>query len=190
MKSKYELQKNQLSFSKNTDRKIVESKIDNSSSVNTEIISIENNIKPKTVLNYFKPKEGNSRYTLLSNTSQSTSNISHQSVVNIKLSQVDPSFLDALPTDLRKEIENELKNNEHRRSLPLENEIELTMTEESSKLYQHVHVDQMKEFVEEWVITEDEPKMCDNIMVSKYLCNLVKDAKTEDAYEIIRKLYR
>lgn len=198
MKSKYELINNQVSFNKNTYKdkiiltKIGESKIKNSS-VNAEIKSVENSNKPKTVLNYFKPKDGNSGYTQQLTTSQSSSNIPHPSIVNIKMSQVDPSFLDALPADLRKEIENELKNNELHNSVTSENEsesMELTMTEESSKLYQHVHVDKMKEFIEEWVVTENEPKICDNIMVSKYLCNLVKDNKTEDAYEVIRKLYQ
>lgn len=195
MKSNNKLQKNQISLNNKNilSTEIAESKIQNSSLVNTEIISAEKSNKSKTVMSYFKPKEGNSSTTQQSTSSQSTSNIPYQSIVNIKMSQVDPSFLEALPADLRIEIENELKNNELQNSRTLENEnasIELTMTEESSKLYQHVHVDQMKEFVEEWVTTEDEPKICDNIMVSKYLCNLVKDTKTEDAYEIIRKLYR
>lgn len=149
--------------------------------------------KPKSVMDFFKPKEDlkSKKHLKVSNFK---SNSPHESLANIKMSQVDPSFLDALPADLRLEIENELKANENLNSLTIPNEnssiMEVTMTEESSKLYQHVQIDQMKEFIEEWVVTENEPKTCDNIMVSKYLCNLVRDAKTEDAYEIIRKLYR
>lgn len=175
---------------------ISESKIHKSSSTvfthKTEIIPTTNSNKSKTVPNFFKPKK--EKLSQQPQTSKSTTNILHQSFVNIKMSQVDPEFLDALPTDLRQEIENELKANEQQfcKSTEYENTtpMDATMTEESSKLYQHVQVDQMKEFVEEWVVTENEPKTCDNIMVSEYLCNLIKDTKTEDAYEIIRKLYR
>lgn len=155
--------------------------------------STENVNKPKSVLDFFKPKEDlNSKKQLKSSNSKSI--VPCQSLVNIKMSQVDPSFLDALPADLRLELENELKSHENQNSPFIENQnspiMEVTMTEESSKLYQNVQIDQMKEFIEEWVVTENEPKMCDNIMVSKYLCNLISDTKTEDAYEIIRKLYR
>ncbi|XP_027854232.2 DNA repair protein Rev1 [Aphis gossypii] len=155
--------------------------------------STENINKSKSVMDFFKPKEDlNSKNQLKSSNSKSI--VPCQSLVNIKMSQVDPSFLDALPADLRLELENELKSHENLNSTFIENQnspiMEVTMTEESSKLYQHVQIDKMKEFIEEWVVTENEPKMCDNIMVSKYLCNLISDAKTEDAYEIIRKLYR
>lgn len=184
---KTEPKKNQISLKENSDeyKNISETKNCQSSS-NAETTCSENN-KPKTVPDFFKPKENN-----LSSTSKSSSNISHQSLINID--QVDLSFLEALPADIRQEIENELKANKRQNSLSVEHEntsnMEITMTEESSKLYKHVHVGQMKEFIEEWVATENEPLACDNIMVSEYLCNLVKDAKTEDAYEIIRKLYR
>ncbi|XP_026811513.1 DNA repair protein REV1 isoform X2 [Rhopalosiphum maidis] len=161
--------------------KIISTKVSNHKSHQS---STENLNKPKSVMDFFKPKDLNSKKQL--KTSNSKSIIPHKSHVNIKISQVDPSFLDALPADLRLEIENELKSYENENSSIME----VTMTEESSKLYQHVQIDQMKEFIEEWVVTENEPKMCDNIMVSKYLCNLISDAKTEDAYEIIRKLYR
>lgn len=160
----------------------------------TETISLDNDIKTKTV-NFFEPKGDNSNFEKQPST---TSDSSHerQSIIDIKMSQVDPEFLSALPTDLRLEIENELKANEHRQNTESLNNrssmttMEITMTEESSKLYQNVHVDQMKEFIEEWVVTENKPKTCDIIMVSQYLCNLIKDSKTEETYEIIRKLYR
>ncbi|VVC24976.1 Hypothetical protein CINCED_3A018327 [Cinara cedri] len=190
--------KNQISLNEYTDNNKIMTKSkrhqkeSNVDIQNKKILSTEKNInKPKTVVDFFKPKEEN-----LNTYKQSTSRIQNESVVNIKLSQVDPEFLNALPLDLRQELENELKANEPPNSLSVEheittsNELEITMTEESSKLYQHVQVNQMKDFIEEWVTTENEPKMCDNIMVSKYLCNLVKDSKTVDAYEIIRKLYR
>lgn len=157
---------------------------------NTEI-----NSKPKTVMDYFTKSKEDSFIQSSKNqptTSKSTSDVPYQSLVNLSMSQIDPAFLDALPADVRQEIINELKANSHN-SIPKNHEnssMEITMTEESSKLYQQVHVNQMKEFVEEWVATENEPKVCDNIMVSEYLCHLVKDTKTEDAYEIIRKLYR
>jgi len=158
---------------------------------NTEIIPTKNN-KLKTVMDFFESKKENVNSKNQTN-SNSIFNISHQSC-NIKMSRVDPTFLNALPAHLRKEIENELKSNKHQNIFSLvkykDKTINTTMTEESSKLYQHVNVDQMKEFIEEWVTTENEPKTCDNIMVSEYLCNLVKDTKTENAYEIIRKLYR
>jgi len=181
---------NQIYLNKNTDNdKITSTKF---SELQSHQSSTENCNKPKSVIDFFKPKDFNSKKQ--PKTSNSKSNNSHKSLVNIKISQVDPSFLDALPADLRLEIENELKANENQNSVTATNEnsstMEVTMTEESSKLYQHVQIDQMKEFIEEWVLTENEPKTCDNIMVSKYLCNLVKDTKTEDAYEIIRKLYR
>lgn len=190
---KSEPKRNQISFNKNTDSdKIISTKICKPKS--NQNTSTENRNPPKSVMDFFKPKEKDLNFKKQPKTSNFTSNIPHQSLVNIKISQVDPSFLDALPADLRLEIENELKANEHQNSLSVANEnssaMEITMTDESSKLYQHVQIDQMKEFIEEWVVTENEPKMCDNIMVSEYLCNLVKDAKTEDAYEIIRKLYR
>lgn len=195
---KSEPKKNPISLNENIDcnkiksLKISKSKSHQSSSIlythNTEIMPTIN--KSTIVTDFFKPKKD--KLSQQPHTSKSTTNIPHQSL--IKMSQVDPEFLDALPTDLRQEIENELKANEQRFSESIEHKdtapIEVTMTEESSKLYQYVHVDQMKEFVEEWVATENEPKTCDNIMVSEYLCNLIKDTKTEDAYEIIRKLYR
>jgi len=203
---KSEKNKSQTFFNENTDSnkvistKIAEPKIHQvSSTVNTrknaEIISTKHN-KPKTVMDFFKPQKENLNTKTQTTRSNSTSNIPHQSLVNIKISHVDPAFLDALPAHLRQEIENELNANEHQNNnfSPTEHEdivtTDVTMTEESSKLYQHVNVDQMKEFVEEWVTTENEPKICDNIMVSEYLCSLVKDTKTEHAYEIIRKLYR
>uniref|UniRef100_A0A2S2NWZ5 DNA repair protein Rev1 C-terminal domain-containing protein n=2 Tax=Schizaphis graminum TaxID=13262 RepID=A0A2S2NWZ5_SCHGA len=181
---------NHISLNESIDNdKIISTKVSNHRSHQS---STENLNKPKSVMDFFKPKDLNSKKEL--KTSNFKSIIPHKSLVNIKMSQVDPSFLDALPADLRVEIENELKSYENQNSLLIENEnsstMEVTMTEESSKLYQHVQIDQMKEFIEEWVVTENEPKICDNIMVSKYLCNLINDAKTEDAYEIIRKLYR
>jgi len=181
-----------LSHNKNNDNdKIISTKVSEPKSI--QYSSTDNFNKPKSVMDFFKPKEDfNSKKN--PRISNFKSNIPHESLVNIKMSQVDPSFLDALPADLRLEIENELKANENLNPLTIPNEnssiMEVTMTEESSKLYQHVLIDQMKEFIEEWVVTENEPKACDNIMVSKYLCNLVRDTKTEDAYEIIRKLYR
>lgn len=184
---------NHISLNENSGNdKIVLTKVSEPKSLQSS--STDNCNKPKSVIDFFKPKEDlNSRKHNIK-TSNPKSNIPHEPLVNIKMSQVDPSFLDALPTDLRLEIENELKANENQNSLYIENDnsstMEVTMTEESSKLYQHVQIDQMKEFIEEWVVTENEPKLCDNIMVSKYLCNLVRDTKTEDAYEIIRKLYR
>jgi len=203
MKSKKN--KSQTFLNENTDSNKMISKIAEpknhqvSSTINTrqttEIISTKHN-KPKTVIDFFKPIKENLNTKKLTTHSNLTSNILHQSLVNINMSHVDPAFLDALPTHLRQEIENELNTNKHQNnnfSSTKYEDIEptdVTMTEESSKLYQHVNVDQMKEFVEEWVTTENEPKTCDNIMVSEYLCNLVKDTKTEDAYEIIRKLYR
>lgn len=195
---------NLISLSENIDNnKILSTNVgepNNQSIINTtnkEIISTEINNKPKTVMDYFiKSKkenfmEGSSKNQSM--TSKSTSHVPHQSLDNISMSQVDPAFLDALPGDVRQEIMNELKANKRQNSVSKDGEnisMEITMTEESSKLYQHVHVNQMKEFVEEWVTTENEPKACDNIMVSEYLCHLIKDTKTEDAYEIIRKLYR
>ncbi|CAI6345542.1 unnamed protein product [Macrosiphum euphorbiae] len=189
---KSDTKRNNIPPNENTDNdKIISTKVSEPRSLQSS--STDGCNKPKSVIDFFKPKEElNSRKHI--KTSNSKSNIPHESLVNIRMSQVDPSFLDALPTDLRREIENELKANKNQNSLFDENEnsstMEVTMTEESSKLYQHVQIDQMKEFIEEWVVTENEPKTCDNIMVSKYLCNLVRDTKTEDAYEIIRKLYR
>jgi len=189
---KSDTKRNNISPNENTDNdKIISTKVSEPRSLQSS--STDGCNKPKSVIDFFKPKEElNFRKHI--KTSNSKSNIPHESLVNIRMSQVDPSFLDALPADLRREIENELKANENQNSLFDENEnsstMEVTMTEESSKLYQHVQIDQMKEFIEEWVVTENEPKTCDNIMVSKYLCNLVRDTKTEDAYEIIRKLYR
>lgn len=183
---------NHTLVNENTDNdKIILTKVSKSKSHQSS--STENVNKSKSVMDFFKPKEDlNSRKQLKSSNSKSI--IPCQSLVNIQMSQVDPSFLDALPADLRLELENELKSYENQNSPFIENQnspiMEVTMTEESSKLYQNVQIDQMKEFIEEWVVTENEPKMCDNIMVSKYLCNLISDAKTEDAYEIIRKLYR
>lgn len=202
MKSKqktFEISCNEITVNpKIISTEIIESKCHQSFSTinihNKEIKFTKNSNNLKTVKDFFKPKEDKLNSKNQSKTSVSGSNIPYQSFVNIKMSQVDPSFLNALPTDIRQEIENELKSNESQNSLSIEYEntsvMEETMTEESSKLYQHVHVDQMKDFVEEWVATENEPKTCDNIMVSEYLCNLIKDTKTEDAYEIIRKLYR
>jgi len=190
MKSDTKIENLSLSKTTNND-KIISTKV--SEPKRFQCSSTDNPNKPKSVIDFFKPKEDlNSKKHL--KISNFKSNSPHKSLVNIKMSQVDPSFLDALPADLRLEIENELKANENLNSLTTPNEnssiLEVTMTEESSKLYQHVQIDQMKEFIEEWVVTENEPKTCDNIMVSKYLCNLVRDTKTEDAYEIIRKLYR
>lgn len=198
--------KNQISLNecidndKITSTIVAESKIhQNYSTVNIQnkkMSTEDKSIKPKTVMDFFKFREENINTNYQLTIPQSPSRIPNQSHVNIQLSQVDPEFLNALPPDLRQELENELKTNEPPNYLPIvhENtvskEMEVTMTEESSKLYQHVQVNQMKEFIEEWVTTENEPKKCDNIMVSEYLCNLVKDKKTEDAYEIIRKLYR
>jgi len=184
---------NHISLNENTDNnKMVSTKVSEPKSLQSS--STDNCNKPKSVMDFFKLKEDLNARKHNIQTSNSKSNIPHESLINIKLSQVDPSFLDALPTDLRLEIENELRANENQNSLFVENEnsstMEVTMTEESSKLYQHVQIEQMKEFIEEWVVTENEPKLCDNIMVSKYLCNLIRDTKTEDAYEIIRKLYR
>lgn len=201
MKSDTKINDNNLSNEK-TDNEEKLSKITDTK--NNQKSSIMNNIKLKPIenqtqsntMNFFKPEEKSYHSKQQTSTVQSTSNVMpHQSLVNIKLSQIDPEFLNALPPDLRQELENDLKVNEHQNSVSTEHEnitatMENTMTEESSRLYQHVHVDQMKEFVEEWVTTENEPKTCDNIMVSEYLCNLIKDTKTEDAYEIIRKLYR
>lgn len=194
---KFEPKTNQIILEQNsnnriTSKKIVESKSHQSlSTINNQNINKSiDKIKPK-IVEFIKPMN------LCSNeqpsSSISTPGISHRSIVDIKMSQIDPAFLDALPANLRQELENELKANEHENLLPIQHKntsIDDTMTEESSKLYQHVHVNQMKDFIEEWVDTEHEPKVCDNIMVSEYLCNLVKDAKVEDAYEIIRKLYR
>lgn len=163
---------------------------------NEKISPKKKTYKPKTVIDFFKPRDGNLNTNKQLTVLQSTSCVPNQSLINIKLSQVDTEFLNALPPDLRQELENELKTNELSNFVTVEHEnttlkkMDVTMTEESSKLYQHVQVIQMKEFIEEWVTTENEPKICDNIMVSKYLCNLIKDTKTEDAYEIIRKLYR
>jgi len=190
---KSDTKRNHIPLNENTDNdKIISTKV--SEPISLQGSSTDNFNKPKSVMDYFKPKEelNSKKHPKISN---SNFNIPHNPLVNnIKMSEVDPSFLDALPADLRLEIENELKANENQNSLTVENEnpstMEVTMTEESSKLYQHVQIDQMKEFIEEWVVTENEPKTCDNIMVSKYLCNLVRDTKTEDAYEIIRKLYR
>ncbi|XP_022180311.1 DNA repair protein REV1 [Myzus persicae] len=190
---KSDTKRNHISLIENTNNdKIISTKVSEPESLQGS--STDNFNKPKSVMDFFKPKEdlNSKKHLKISNTKF---NISHKSHVNnLKMSQVDPSFLDALPADLRLEIENELKANENQNSLTVANEnsspMEITMTEESSKLYQHVQIDQMKEFIEEWVVTENEPKTCDNIMVSKYLCNLVRDTKTEDAYEIIRKLYR
>lgn len=201
---KSESKKNEISCNeiqvcpKSISTKVTKSKNDQSSSTinihNKEIKSIKNINNLKTVKDFFKSKEEKLNSNNKSKTSMPTYNIPHQSFVNIKMSQVDPSFLNALPIDIRQEIENELKANESQKSFPVEYKstslMEVTMTEESSKLYQHVNVNQMKDFVEEWVNTENEPKTCDNIMISEYLCNLIKDTKTEDAYEIIRKLYR
>lgn len=197
---KFEPRENQIFSNENTDnnqiisKQIKESKIHQRSSENnqrTKIITIDNCNKSKSVVDFFKP---NDLFSIKQpSTSKSAPSFSHQSTVELCMSQIDPEFLDALPADLRREIENDLKANERQNPLSKQyknSTVDATMTEESSKLYQHVHVDQMKEFVEEWVDTENEPKMCDNIMVSEYLCNLIKDAKTEDAYEIIRKLYR
>lgn len=194
---KFEPKENKIFVEQNSDnnrmtsKKIAESKSHEDSSIinnkNTNIIYIDNKNNPKTI----EPIDLCSK--VQPSSSKSTSGISHQPLVDIKMSQIDPAFLDALPAEVREEIENELKANEHKNSLSIQHKktsMDDTMTEESSKLYQQVHVDQMKEFVEEWVNTEHEPKVCDNIMVSEYLCNLVKDVKTEDAYEIIRKLYR
>lgn len=199
---KSEQNKNQKFLNDTTDcnkmilTKFEESKSHQVSSIvntrNEEIISTKQK-KPKTVIDFFKSNK-ESLNSKKQTSSNFISNISHQSL-DIKMSHVDPEFLDALPADLRQEIESELKANEHQNNFsPVEHEdtgtIDITVTEESSKLYQHVNVDQMKEFVEEWVTTENKPKTCDSIMVSEYVCNLVKDSKTEDAYEIIRKLYR
>lgn len=187
---------NQILFNENTNNKtIMPLKIKNSkcqqssSAINTHM---ENNNKSKMTA-FLKPKE-NSSSEKQQSISKTLSHV-HQSFVNFKMSEVDPAFLDALPPDLRQEIENDLRSNyiQNEASIKCENTtstMEIMVTKESSKLYQLVHVDQMKEFIEEWVATECEPKMCDNIMVSKYLCNLIKDGKTEEAYEIIRKLYR
>lgn len=154
----------------------------------TEIIPTDDD-KSKTV-NFFEPKRNNSNFEKQPSTTGDSLH-GHQLFAGIKMSQVDPEFLSALPPDLRQEIENELKANEHCQNAETIKHINsVKMTEESSKLYQNVQVDQMKDFVEEWVTTEKEPKTCDNIMVSEYLCNLIKDSKTEDSYEIIRKLYR
>lgn len=196
-------------FSENTDNKERTSKMTSAedhqsvsmdSIHNTEIKPTENKIRSKSV-NLFKPKE--KKLNFKQQPAQLTSVITpsvtlHQYLNNIKLSEIDPAFLNALPADLRQELENELKAKEYEnknKSESIEHKnttaiMEITITEESSRLYQHVHADQMKEFVEEWVTTENEPKNCDNIMVSEYLCNLIKDKKTEDAYEILRKLYR
>lgn len=192
---KSDSKQNQIVFNKNTNNKtIMPLKIKNykcqqsSSAINTHM---ENNNKSKMTA-FLKPKENSN-----SEKQQSISNTSshvHQSFVNFKTSEVDPAFLDALPPDLRKEIENDLRSYHVKNEVSIRCEntptMEIMVTKESSKLYQLVHVDQMKEFIEEWVVTECEPKMCDNIMVSKYLCNLIKDGKTEETYEIIRKLYR
>lgn len=194
---KFESKANQITLGQNSNNsrtipKKIESKSHPSSSTinNRNINTISLDItKPKTV-EFIKPMGLHSKEQP---SSSKSSDILHQSLHDIKMSQIDPAFLDALPEDLRQELENELKSNEHENPLPIQHKntsTDDTMTEESSKLYQHVHVDQMKEFVEEWVDTEHEPKVCDNIMVSEYLCNLVKDAKVENAYEIIRKLYR
>jgi len=186
--------KNSVSSNENktTLLETIDSKSRPSSAVDThhtEIIPTNNDNKSK-IVNFFEPKRNNSNFKKQPSTT-SDSLHGHQLVVGIKMSQVDPEFLSALPPDLRQEIENELKANELCKNVEtVKHKNSVTMTEESSKLYQNVHVDQMKDFVEEWVATEKEPKTCDNIMVSEYLCNLIKDSKTEDTYEIIRKLYR
>lgn len=180
---------NQISHYQNTDvNNKIKPKIHHISPTvninNTDVNSTKNCNKLKIVENFFKPKN---------QITASKSNVSLCSFANIKISQVDPSFLNALPEDLRQELENELKANEYQNLLPAEHgksTTEVAISEESSRLYQHVNVNQMKEFIEEWITTEIEPKSCDNIMVSEYLCNLIKDTKMEDVYEIIRKLYR
>lgn len=196
---KSEPKENQVFLDENTDSKITSKKVIETNSYqssienpqNIKIISIDNSNKPTTLKDFFKPKD--LYFKEHPSYSKSTPSISYQSLIDIKMSQIDPAFLDALPADLRQELENELKANEFENVQSVQRKkptMDVTMTEESCKLYQHVPVEQMKEFVEEWVNTENEPKLCDNVMVSEYLCNLVKDAKTEDAYEIIRKLYR
>ncbi|XP_050425232.1 DNA repair protein Rev1 isoform X2 [Adelges cooleyi] len=127
---------------------------------NTEL---SNNSKSKKIVEFFQPK-------------------------NYKPD--NPLFLEALPEDLRLELENELKYQEQTHVTETNEKNVTTISEESSRLYQQVHIDQMKEFMEEWVSTEHEPKDCDNIMVSEYLCSLIKDTRTTDAYELLRKLYR
>lgn len=198
---KLEYNQNQNSSNQDASNNIAESNTHQRSSIinipKTKSTSTGNSNKSKSVVDFFKPKEGtsNSKKQTITTLSISNNNDSHQpTLTNLRMSQIDPSFLDAMPADLRREIENELNANEPQNYVPTEQEnletMEVTMTEESSRLYNCVHVDQMKEFIEEWVTTEHEPKTCDNIMVSEYLCNLVKDSKTENAYEIIRKLYR
>ncbi|XP_050522654.1 DNA repair protein Rev1 isoform X2 [Daktulosphaira vitifoliae] len=143
--------------------------------------------KSKPIVKMFKSIESKSN----KNSSPLLHSNTYQSLNNINVSQVDQSFLEALPEDIRLELENDLRIYKKNELFNGNNNLNTNnIFEDSSKLYQQVNIDQMKEFMDEWILTELEPKDCDNKMVTEYLCCLIKDNRMEDAYELLRRLYR
>ncbi|XP_026280569.1 DNA repair protein REV1 [Frankliniella occidentalis] len=139
-------------------------------------------------------------------TSELHGNTSLCANMDVSYSQVDPTFLEALPSDMRKELENDFR-------------LRKDQKEKEKKLKLIAHLDDakpgpshayeipycyrkksilgafiskstdVKNIIREWVSFETEPQPCDVHILEHYLCDLVHEKNIDDLF-IIFKFFR
>lgn len=126
--------------------------------------------------------------------------------MEISYSQVDPTFLEALPSDMRKELEADFCHRKAQKQVKksFENGLCGTKPGPSHSLDSGVphclmkksilknflsKPSEIKEMIRQWVLQENEPQPCDVHILEHYFCDLVHEKSIDDLH-VIFKFFR
>ncbi|KAK3929278.1 DNA repair protein Rev1 [Frankliniella fusca] len=126
--------------------------------------------------------------------------------MDLSYSQVDPTFLEALPSDMRKELEADLKLRKAQKEKDKNIKLNIHLDDAQpgpSHAYESPYCcrknsilgtfalkpSDMKCMIRDWVSLEAEPQPCDVHILEHYFCDMVHERNIDDLY-IIFKFFR